>query len=144
MAYPLIDQPPTQNDLRDSVLSSIHQCASPLSNAFFSAVNIERIQTQLRIVVREKTGHVIDRQSDEQIVIVMRAMYVLYAYHGQDVEPEVRRLNAIVLSQLAPMVGTGVSQYFGYLRDASQMATPMERPKNMSVKGQNTFELFKG
>jgi hypothetical protein len=131
-------------DLTESLTASMHQCTTELAKIFFSPRNMNAIQTNLRIVVKEKTGYVIGRQNDEQVAIVMRAMYALHARHGDPIDKELHRLNAIVLSELAPMVGTGISQYLGYIRDASQMHVPLERPKNMSIKGSNTFELFKG
>lgn len=140
----MIERNPEQNDLRESMLASVHQCESPLASAFFSASNINIIQDTLRVIIKEKTGYAIGRQSDEQVAIVMRGMYALYANHGNHVDAELKRLNAIVLAQLTPMVGTGISQYLGYVRDASQMHTPLDRPKNMSIKGNNTFELFRG
>ena len=145
MSYDLIDKSGEQRDsMVDSLITSVHQCDTPLAKAFFSATNLNTIQSNLRIIVREKTGYIIGRQSDEQVAIVMRAMYVLHADPGNEIEREVRRLNAIVLSQLAPMVGTGISAYLGYLRDSTQMYVPHERPKNMSQRGSKTTELFRG
>lgn len=142
--YQMIEQP-GGGDLRESVRASLQACNTPLLESFFSSYNIERIQTQLRIIVREKTGYTIDRQDQNQLVIIMRAMYNLYGNpNAQNIDGETRRLNAYVLAEVVPMVGTGLSQYLGYLRDASQMHVPLERPKNMSIKGHNTFELFKG
>jgi hypothetical protein len=112
--------------------------------AFFSPVNINAIQMQLRSLVREKTGYTIDRQSDEQLALIMRAVYVLEARHGlEDVSGEISRLNALVVIETAQQVGAGMSQYLGYLRDASQMPVPLERSTNASVKGRNTFILFR-
>jgi hypothetical protein len=125
-------------------LDSVRQCASPLSDRFFSVRNLAEIQMQLRIIIREKTGYTIAKQSDEELAIVLRNVYVLYADQSANIEAEVRRLNALVLGIVVPMVGTGISQYLGYVRDASQMHVPMERSKNVSQKGRNTFELFKG
>ena len=109
------------NDLTKGLLGSVKQCASPLSNEFFGPININRIQTDLRTLVRAKTGYAIDRQSDE-----------------------VARLNAIVIGEAAQQVGAGLAQYLAYLRDASQMPVPLERSVNASIKGRNTFMLFKG
>ena len=140
----MIDRTEETFDLTSSVVTSMHQCETPLSRAFFSATNMNTIQTNLRIIVREKTGYVIGRQSDEQVALIMRGVFTLYANPGAPVENEVRRLNATVLSQLAPQVGTGIAAYLGYVRDASQMHVPLERAKNMSMKGTKTTELFKG
>ena len=131
-------------NLKESVRASMNVCDSPLLDSFFSSANIERIQTQLRVIVREKTGYTVDRQDVNQLVIIMRGMFVMYANpNPQNIDVETRRLNAYVLAEIVPMVGTGLSQYLGYVRDASQMHVPLERPKNMSIKGHNTFELFK-
>ena len=143
--FRLIDKEGERGDLASSIVSSMHQCETPLARAFFSPENMNVIQNNLRIVVREKTGYTIGRQSDEQVVIIMRGIYTLYANNTKgNVDEEVRRLNAIVLSELAPMVGTGIAAYLGYLRDSTQMYVPMDRPKNMSMKGSKTVELFKG
>jgi hypothetical protein len=132
------------NDLTKGLLGSVRQCASPLSNEFFGPINVNRIQTDLRTLVRAKTGYNIDRQSDEQLAIIMRAVYVLEARHGIDIPSEIARLNAIVIGETAQQVGSGLAQYLAYLRDASQMPVPLERSVNASIKGRNTFVLFKG
>lgn len=144
MNYDLIDRSGEERGLVDSLISSVHQCPNPLALSFFSASNMNTIQSNLRIIVREKTGYVIGRQSEEQMSIIMRGIYSLYADHGNNVDAEVRRLNAIVLSHVAPQVGTGIASYLGYIRDSTQMHVPLERPKNMSIKGSTTTELFKG
>lgn len=144
MNYDLIDRTNEKFDLTSSLVTSMHQCDTPLSRSFFSAGNMDSIQSSLRIVVREKTGYVIGRQSEEQVALIMRSVFTLYANSGAPVGDEVRRLNAYVLSQLAPMVGTGIAAYLGYVRDASQMHVPLERPVNMSMKGSRNTELFKG
>jgi hypothetical protein len=130
--------------LGPSVLNSLHQCASPLSDAFFSSENLTTIQNTLRTIIKQKTGYIIGRQSDDQLSIVMRAVYVLHADHGRPLEAEIRRLNGYVLAEVTPMVGTGISQYLGYIRDASSIAPPLPRGTNVSIKGSKTSELFKG
>lgn len=144
-SYAMIEQPSSRvNDLGDALVSSMHQCNTPLSLSFFSPSNIEEIQRNIRTIIRQKTGYLIDKQSDEQLSIIMRAVYMLSAQHGVPVDTERRRLNALVLSETVPIIGSNISQYLGYLKDASEMAVPLERSKNLSIKGQNTFSLFRG
>jgi len=130
-------------DPADGVLKSLHQARTPLTEAFFGAQNIATIQGDLRTIIFNKTGYIIGTQSSTDLVTIMRGLFVLHANQGEDPDTERRRLNAIVLSEVTPMVGTGISQYLGYVRDASTMATPLERPKNLSIKGRNTLELFR-
>lgn len=122
---------------------STHLQATPLSTAFFSRDNIEVLQTRLRDVIREKMGLVIDRQSEEELLIVMRYVFMQSARHEGGAR-EVRRLNELVLVEIVPQVGSGLAQYLGYLRDASRMYTPMPRGQATSVKGSKATELFKG
>jgi hypothetical protein len=140
----MIDRSAENFDLTSSLVTSMHQCDTPLSRSFFSATNMDSIQSNLRLIVREKTGYIIGRQSEEQVALIMRSIFTLYANSGAPVENEVRRLNAIVLSELAPQVGTGIAAYLGYVRDASRPHIPLENPKNMSQKGTRMTELFKG
>lgn len=135
--------PAAANELGADIIKSLHRAPDPLSSAFFSAANIARIQGDLRTIILHKTGFTIGNQSNESLVTIMRAMYALHATQNSSVDAEVRRLNAIVLAEIAPMVGTGISQYLGYLHDASTLAVPMERPQNMSIKGRNTMGLFR-
>ena len=54
-SYGLIKGPTgtPMNDLSGSLIASMHQCSSPLADAFFSPTNVDRIQTNLRTVIRE-------------------------------------------------------------------------------------------
>lgn len=131
-------------DFAPSLIQSLHEAPSPLGSAFFSAQNLTEIQNALRSIIRQKTGYIIGRQSDDDIVIIMRSVYALHANHERQPEAEVRRLNSMVLAELVPMVGTGISQYLGYVRDASSIAPPLPRGKNVSIKGSKTTELFRG
>lgn len=133
------------NELGPELLASVHQCESPLATQFFSAQNIAVIQGRLRQIIYDKTGYTIGRQSDEQLALVMRAMYLWHANHdGADMRAELDRLNSIVLSEVVPMVGTGIAQHIGYIRDASELPVPLDRARNMSIKGNNTLEVFRG
>lgn len=124
---------------------SIGQCVSPLTAAFFSRENINAIQIALRDKIRCKTGYSIDRQHDEAMLIIMRALYALHSQNPtspEQIAAEVRRLNAIVLADLVPMVLSNLASYLGYLRDASTLPTPLARGVNTSRRGTDTFSLF--
>ena len=100
---------------------------------------------KLRDSIRDQLGYVIDwrSQSDQDLVVVMRYVYV---QHGANVggAAEVRRLNNLVLKEIVPLVASGVLQHLAYLRDASQLPTPLDRGIASSVKGTMTTELFRG
>ena len=125
--------------------ASTRHAGTPLHDAFFGRTNIDRIKMKLRDSIRDQLGYVIDwrSQSDQDLVVVMRYVYV---QHGANVggAAEVRRLNNLVLKEIVPQVASGVLQHLAYLRDASQLPTPLDRGIASSVKGTMTTELFRG
>jgi hypothetical protein len=123
---------------------SIHLQETPVSAAFFSVQNIDAIQGLLRDVIRRRTGYAIDRQSDDALLAVMRHVYVRDSANvARDVRGEVRRLNAIVVQEAAPIVASGMAQYLAYVRDSSRIAQPLPRAQQTSIKGSKTAELFR-
>lgn len=139
--YALFRPPARGSGLAGAAISSTQTEHSPLSVAFFSPANMARIQVRLREIVYDKTRCLIDRQNDEQIAIIMRAMFLSTAPHDLgDVPGELKRLNGLVLQELVGQVGTGLLQYFAYIRDASTLPEPLERGKNVSVKGSRSLE----
>ena len=121
---------------------STHLQSSCLSRRFFSQANVDRLQGALREAVRDKTGYVIDRQSDEQMLIVMRYVFMQSSRH-EGGDREIARLNALVLREIAPQVASGLLQYLAYLKDASTVYTPIPRGEATSVKGTRTAQLFR-
>lgn len=127
----------------EAMQRSTHLQATPLSRRFFSRANVDRLQRAIRHHVRRAMGLLIDRQSDEQLLIVMRYVFMQSArHHGCD--DEIARLNALVLREVVPQVGSGAAQYLAYLRDASTMHVPMARGVATSLKGTKTTQLFRG
>jgi len=125
----------------------VHQEANPLNRAFFSRQNVGRIQATLRDTIRAKTGFTIDRQSSDDIAVIMQNQYLLWAGNLQganDVIAQVNFMNQKVLEILLPMVASGVKQYMAYLRDASTLPTPIDRPENVSIAGSKTLSMFQG
>lgn len=129
----------------NTMLRSIRQDANPLNTAFFSQGNLNYLQRRIQEIIKEKTDMEIARQSDDQLLIVMRNIYMQKgALQVQDVKAEVARLNGRVLKAVIPIVGSGLAGYLVYLRDASQMPVPLARGEQTSVKGSKTASLFRG
>lgn len=127
-----------------AMLRSIRQQPSALGAAFFSPGNVDDIQRRLHDIVFRKTRYRIDRQSDEQLLIIMRNVFVNFARFEGDVPREVRRLDDLVLAEVVPQVGAGLAQYLAYIRDASTLPTPIARGQSTTVKGTKGGELFRG
>lgn len=128
-----------------AMVRSLGQQPTGLAAAFFAPGNVDEVQDRMREVVFRRTGHRIDRQSDEQLLILMRNVFVEYARHeAPDVPSEVRRLDNVVLAQAVPIVAAGLAQYLSYLRDASQLPPPLPHGQATSIKGTRTLEMDRG
>lgn len=133
----------TQESRNVSMVRSTHLQPNALSASFFGNANLDALQRRIQQEIRKRTGYVIDRQSDEQLLIVMRYVYMQSARNTGGAA-EVRRLNELVLREVVPQVGAGLAQYLGYLRDASTLPTPIARGQATSIKGTKTTQLFTG
>lgn len=126
-------------DVYTNIIDSLRVQRTPLNMAFFSRANVDRIQADIRCVIRRKLGYGISRQSDDQLLIVMRAVYMQDGDQSPpDPRAELERLNGIVVAQCAPIIASNIKQFLGYLEDASRIPAPLERGINTSIKGSNT------
>ena len=143
-ALKVIDEKNTISaDLRSSAIESIHT-TTRLNFAFFSKQNIDIIQNALRyqVWVRTSKKHIIERQSDTELGIIMRAYYLQYGKNLPDnVSEQVQELNNMVIEYLVPKILVQVAQYLDYLRDISTPYTIMDRAKNTAIVGEKSFSL---
>lgn len=115
-----------------------------VSQLFFSELNIDAIQhgIRYRIFVETNGKYTIGRQSDQDLKIVMRSIYLQFSKNNDsDCVAQVRTLNAKVLEWVIPEVLSNLLQYSTYRRDASTMPMPLDRSPNMSTKGTFPMEL---
>lgn len=115
-----------------------HFTENPLSDIFFSQTNVNALQDGIRYMVWKKTdgAHVIDRQSDTELQVIMRSIYLTHAKNAPfDVVGQVRELNRMVLDWVVPRIVQEISLYQKYKRDISTLPVPLERSKNMSSTG---------
>ena len=102
----------------------------------------------MKNLVSNKTSgkHNIGNQSENELMIIMRGMYLQYGVNLQtDVVEQVKDLNKKVLDFSVPRILVDLEQYDKYVQDASQIHIPMERSTNVSNKGNKTLyrsELF--
>lgn len=117
---------------------------NPVSDIFFSSKNIDALQQGIRyrIYVESKGRYNIGRQSDTELKIIMRSIYIEYAKGDPiGVIEQVRELNARVLNYAVPNVLSNVKQYEQYRIDASMMPVPMDRGELATNKGSRSLEM---
>lgn len=143
MPYPLYASSSTRGVTGTSTERWSASAADDINTQFFGQANVDAIQAQLRDVIKKRLGYVIDRQPDDHLLVIMRYVYMNEARNDGG-RAEIKRLNGLVLKEIAPMVASGVMQYLAYIRDASRLPTPIPRAQATSIKGTTTTELFKG
>ena len=112
--------------------------ASSLSRMFFSSRNIEILQEAIRYGVYKDSGgeYVISRQSNDELLIIMRSIYLQYGKNIPDEElKEMRILNGEVLKYSIENVLSNVKMFKGFKKDLNTLPIPMERSQNSSTAG---------
>lgn len=121
--------------------------ATPLNTAYFSPANVQIVQNKLRRDVYDRSGgeFLIDEQSVDELLIVMRAMYLQYGQNRPDNIPEqIATLNQIVADWCVPKILAECSMHQTYLRDIQNLPVPMEHPMLLTRAGSKsaTFDRF--
>ena len=104
---------------------------STLSDTYFSKQNIQAIQYGIRKGVYDKSqGRIaVDEQPEDQIVTVMRAMYLQYSKNlSSNIQQQISDLNTRVLNFCITNVFNEAVAYLKYKEDASTMHIPIMHP----------------
>ena len=127
-----------QKCFTDSV-KHIH-VASSLTESFFSRENVDLIQQELIKRIYSQTGHVISRQSDMNLQIIMRSIYLQYGKNLPcQIKEQVIELNQEVLKESMRIILPNIEQTIGYRNDLQKLPTVMNRALNVSSKGSKTL-----
>jgi hypothetical protein len=126
-----------------------------LTQMFFSRTNVENIQQLLRLFIYKKTNIIIDKQSYNELLTIMRSIFLEYSSHPPIIESnmsdsekstilplytkEVSRLNEIVVNDVVPRVQSQLIQYINYIKDISELPKPIERSTNVSNSGKKQY-----
>lgn len=109
---------------------------TPLSDAFFSASNMEYLQGAIRESVFNSTNHTIGKQNTMDLYNLMKKIYTdYYEDPNTNIAQQVSRMNSAVVSNATRTISTGIIQQLIYLRDISTMPVPPSAPKNTSTYG---------
>jgi hypothetical protein len=114
------------------------QTRSPLSEVFFSKVNMNRLQKQLRYQVWTASGgkYQIGPQSETELMVIMRAIYLQHAKNlPYQIPEQVNELDRLVIDFCLPKVMSEVEQYLGYLKNLEYLPQPIPLPLNLSSQG---------
>jgi hypothetical protein len=138
----------SKDSYRNSNAYSSIQERNVVNDLYFSTNNIQQVQNMIRYVVHKHANYIIGNQSEAELLIVMRAIYLQYATNPiitdtikqkKIIQEEIERLNNIVVNDIVPSIVSNTQQYLHYIEDISKIATPHARSKNTSVTGTKKF-----
>jgi len=109
---------------------------NPLNQTFFSPENVQIVQNLIRKRVFDDSNQIIDPQSSDELLIVMRSMYLTYGRNEEaNVKGQIQELNKRVADWSVPKIVSEISMYLTYRKDASTMPVPLSHPVNISNAG---------
>lgn len=106
---------------------------NPVAEVFFSDVNISALHDAIRYRVWVETDkeHVIGQQSRDQLLFVMRSIFLTESRHipgeRETILAQIRELNSHVLKYCVPQIVGELKMYKQYIHDSSTLPVPMER-----------------
>jgi len=117
-------------------LKTVQQCPTPLNTLYFSEFNQDLLQRGIREKFKQLTGIKIDYQNGDDLMTLMRYVFINNAGdHYTNVNEQVRNMNAVVIDTAVGQVKTGVAQYLSYVQDIDTLAVPLAQPINTSTYG---------
>lgn len=115
---------------------------SPLSVLFFHPKNMETIQAELQYRVFQKTGERVGRQSDKELRIVMRSVFLQdSANQTHNLTQQVQKLNETVLDYCVKNVASNALQHKQYIADSTTLPIPMSHPVGTAGRNRFAFSL---
>jgi hypothetical protein len=141
--YILFQESKDNNTFLDDSLHGI-QIQSILSRAYFSEENVERIQNIIRHTVYLKSGnkYIIGRQSDIELRIIMRAIYLQYAKNlDYGIKEQIEDLDKHILEYSIRDIMHEVNQYYDYINHVETLPIPIQHPVNVAKQTDRSLPL---
>lgn len=131
----MIEEAPVDPDLIYTTLKDLEK--TPLSRMFFSRKNVDYLQYMMKKLVHKETGHIIGRQSDEELLIIMRSIYLQHSKNlPHDLSRQVAELNYRVLKySVYDEILPKVKGYMTYLNDNLRTNVVLPRERYVNIKG---------
>ena len=129
------------NNFQVEALYGIQE-TSTLYHLFFSKKNMDIIQNMIRykVYIKTENKHIIDKQSDIELEIVMRSIYLQHSPNlPNKIKEQIQYLNKLVSDWCSEQIIPEVSQYFGYMKELEYMPVPIDLPLNLSSKGSRSL-----
>ncbi len=143
--YNLFEKSKNYNLASQAVEGIVEQ--TKLSDTFFGQCNMDLLQTIIAHDVYQKTGKKISKQSENELLIIMRSYFLSEANNvvtsDNDIKNEIRRLDLIVKEECVKKIITMIKQQDAYIKEISNVHTPLDRSESTNVKGTKLREMHR-
>lgn len=122
-----------------------YQEVNPVMIAFFSEENINHIQSLIKAMILKSENVKISDQSEEQIVMIMRAKYMNATYldfQPNNLKKMICTLNKDVLDEIIPIIIVSIKSHLGYIKDRSTNPYTIDRAMYVNKSGENLMRGF--
>jgi hypothetical protein len=102
-----------------------------LSKTFFSRENIQIIQNAIRKGIYDKSNkqYIIGEQSPDDLKMIMRSVFLQDSRNlPNNIQGQIYELNKVVINYCVDKIYSEALGYMQYIREASTLAVPIERP----------------
>ena len=115
--------------------------STKLSDVFYSQSNIDFLQnSMIQGVFKVSNGVKIDKQSEDELLIIMRSMFLQHSKNlNTNIQEQIFVLNGYVLDYCIPNINGNIKQYNGYIHDITKKKDIMEMPQFVNTKGDKTL-----
>lgn len=132
---------PYNNTYRDIIKTMVER--SPVSDMFFSHRNMKHLKVLICRSIYQQSGGKYrpapEAQSDNELLLVMRSIYLNNARHLPDkITEQVAELNYQVMIDMVPRAISNAQLHLAYIRDSTQQPLVMDRPLYLSSAGTRT------
>jgi len=137
----MIENNTTQVNFQQEALYGIQE-TTQLNQLFFSKENMNIIQDKIRyqVYINTEKKHVIGKQSDVELEIIMRSIYLQHSPNlPNQIKEQIKYLNELVSNWCVEKIIPEIYQYVGYLKEVEYMPVPLEHPVNLSSKGRKNL-----
>lgn len=126
------------NSHRDIIKTLVER--NPVSDMFFSHQNMKHLKKLICHSIYQKSGGKYnpspEAQSDNELLVVMRSIYLTHARHLPDqIREQVAELNFQVMIDMVPRAISQAQLQLAYIRDSTQQPLHMDRPQYVSSAG---------
>ena len=125
------NEPIIFNNRREYSLKGIIQ-ETPLSNLFFSDMNVKVLQMTIRYKIFTDKSKTIAYQSENELIVIMRSVYLQYANSvltSDKLLENIQTLNKMVVDYSVKNISDQLDQYDEYINKISSAPVPLEHPR---------------